>query len=76
MGCQQVPYFFLVEMIDGGITMKKEYNKKEKKSHTFVINTAVKIFLFPLFIFGILLREYDRIFKKKKIKKRTEGLWY
>ena len=36
----------------------------------------VKIFLFPLFIFGILLREYDRIFKKKKIKKRTEGLWY
>ncbi|MDU1910395.1 hypothetical protein [Fusobacterium sp.] len=56
--------------------MKKKSNKKEKKSHTFIINTAVKIFLFPLFIFGILLREYDRIFKKKKIKKRTEGLWY
>lgn len=56
--------------------MKKEYNKKEKKSRTFIINTAVKIFLFPLFIFGILLREYDRVFKKKKIKKRTEGLWY
>ena len=56
--------------------MKKGYNKKEKKSHAFIINTAVKIFLFPLFIFGILLREYDRIFKKSKIKKRTEGLWY
>ncbi|BBA51588.1 hypothetical protein [Fusobacterium varium] len=56
--------------------MKRKSNKKEKKSHIFIINTAVKIFLFPLFIFGILLREYDRIFKKKKIKKRTEGLWY
>ena len=56
--------------------MKKKSYKKEKKSQTFIINTAVKIFLFPLFIFGILLREYDKIFKKKKIKKRTEGLWY
>lgn len=56
--------------------MKKKSHKKEKKSRIFIINTAAKIFLFPLFIFGILLREYDRIFKKKKIKKRTEGLWY
>ena len=51
--------------------MKKGYNKKEKKSHTFIISTAVKIFLVPLFIFVILLIEYGRIFNTSKIKKGT-----
>lgn len=52
--------------------MKKSLIKKKKKSQTFIINTAVKIFLFPLFIFGILLREYDRIFKKRKLRKEQK----
>ena len=55
--------------------MKKLYLKKHKKMAT-IINIAVKVFLFPLFFFGILLREYDRIFKKKKRHDKLIEIWY
>lgn len=55
--------------------MEKLYLKKHKKTAS-IINIAVKIFLFPLFFFGLLLREYDRIFKKKKRSDRTMNIWY
>ena len=49
---------------------------KKKKISNFYYKYSSKNIPISTFYFGILLREYDRIFKKKKIKKRTEGLWY
>lgn len=49
--------------------------KKHKKTAK-LISAAVKIFLFPLFFFGVLLREYDKIFKKNKQDNRTIDVWY
>lgn len=50
---------------------------KEKKLH-WLVNTLVKLFLFPLFIVGLMLRAYDKIFKKDKKKKKrvSYNLWY
>lgn len=54
--------------------MKKE---REKKLQWFV-NTLVKLFLFPLLIVGLILRAYDKLFKKnqKKKKRVLYNLWY
>lgn len=50
---------------------------KEKKLH-WLVNTLVKLFLFPLFIVGLMLRAYDKILKKdqKKKKRVSYNLWY
>lgn len=52
--------------------------KNSKIKLQWFVNTIVKLFLFPLFIVGILLRIYDSIFKKnQKMKKRVSyNLWY
>lgn len=51
--------------------------KNSKIKLQWFVNTIVKLFLFPLFIVGILLRVYDSIFKKSKMKKRVSyNLWY
>ncbi|MDO4589045.1 MAG: hypothetical protein Q4B33_04220 [Fusobacterium sp.] len=55
--------------------MKKIKNKKNKKKNN-GINLAVKIFLFPLFIFGLILRGYDRIFKKNEKKTKVVEVWH
>lgn len=53
----------------------KKYN--EIRLHL-LVNTLVKLFLFPLLIVGLLLRGYDIIFKKnqKKKKRISYNLWY
>lgn len=43
--------------------------KKRSKKIQWLVNTLVKLFLFPLFIVGLLLRTYDRIFKKEQKNK-------
>lgn len=55
--------------------MKKVKNKKHKKKSS-VTNLAVKIFLFPLFFFGLILRGYDKIFKKNQKKNKIIEVWY
>lgn len=52
--------------------------KNSKIKLQWFVNTIVKLFLFPLFIVGILLRVYDSILKKnQKMKKRVSyNLWY
>ena len=55
--------------------MKKIYIKKDKKVNN-IINLAIKIFLFPLFIFGLILRGYDKIFKKNKRRENIIDIWY
>lgn len=44
----------------------------------YFVNTLVKLFLFPLLIVGLILRLYDKIFKKnqKKKKRVLYDLWY
>lgn len=43
----------------------------------FIINILVKLFLFPLFIVGLILRYYDKIFKKEHSRKRKNyNFWY
>lgn len=42
-----------------------------------IVNFLVKLFLFPLFIVGIILRYYDKLFKKQKTRKRKNySFWY
>ena len=55
--------------------MKKIHIKKNKKINN-IINIAVKIFLFPLFFFGLILRYYDKIFKKNKRRENIIDIWY
>ncbi|MBR8702044.1 hypothetical protein IX317_002029 [Fusobacterium sp. DD29] len=52
--------------------------KNKKIQVQLVVNTLVKLFLFPLFIVGMLLRLYDKIFKKNQGKKRRVpyNFWY
>ncbi|WP_410208296.1 hypothetical protein [Fusobacterium sp.] len=52
--------------------------KKRKFQLQLVVNTLVKLFLFPLFIVGMILRIYDRIFKKNNSRKRKApyNFWY
>lgn len=52
--------------------------KKERKIKIqLAINYLVKVFLFPLFIVGIILRYYDKLFKKESTRKRkTYNFWY
>lgn len=50
--------------------------KNSKIKLQWFVNTIVKLFLFPLFIVGILLRVYDSIFKKiKKWKKECHIIY-
>ncbi len=51
---------------------------ERKKRLQFLVNSLVKLFLFPLFIVGLMLRFYDTIFKKdqKKKKRVSYNLWY
>ncbi|WP_349764231.1 hypothetical protein [Fusobacterium sp. SYSU M8D902] len=53
-------------------------NKLREKRLHWLVNTLVKLFLFPLLIVGLLLRLYDKIFKKDKKKKKRVlyNLWY
>lgn len=42
-----------------------------------ILNTMVKVFLFPLLIVGYLLRIFDKVFKKERKNKRVSyNLWY
>lgn len=52
--------------------------KNRKMQLQLLVNVLVKVFLFPLFIVGMLLRFYDRIFKKnQRMKKRAPyNFWY
>ncbi|QNM15663.1 MULTISPECIES: hypothetical protein [Fusobacterium] len=52
--------------------------KKRKLQLQILVNTLVKLFLFPLFIVGMLLRFYDKIFKKNQGRKRKTpyNFWY
>lgn len=58
--------------------LEEKMKKNSKIKLQWFVNTIVKLFLFPLFIVGILLRVYDSIFKKnQKMKKRVSyNLWY
>lgn len=55
--------------------MKKIHIKKDKRANK-IINLAAKIFLFPLFFFGLILRCYDKIFKKNKRRENIIDIWY
>lgn len=52
--------------------------KNRKMQLQLLVNVLVKVFLFPLFIVGMLLRFYDRILKKNQhMKKRAPyNFWY